>query len=95
MEKTENLISISVNIAGRKYPVQVEQERINGIRELEKKLNDKLENYESEYPDLDRVDSLSLLLITYAFELEFRNNIQGSKLLAKLSALETMVDSVL
>jgi len=83
-------------LAGRMYPVKVEESRVDSIRKLEKQLNEQIRKYEMDYQDLDRIDSLSMTLVTCAFDLHLsQNTSQNQKLLNQIEELEKLADQAL
>jgi cell division protein ZapA (FtsZ GTPase activity inhibitor) len=68
MEK--ELVSLTVNIAGRPYPLKVQEGEDTVIRTVVDKLNGKLEDLQKSYPRQDKLDYLSMTLLTYAVDLD-------------------------
>lgn len=59
---------INIIIAGRKYPVIVSVEEESAVRKMEKEVNDKISEMQRSYDGIDKVDAISMTLLTYAFE---------------------------
>lgn len=65
---TEESTKINIIIAGRKYPVLVSVEEESAVKKMEKEVNDKISEIQRGYDGIDKVDALSMTLLTYAFE---------------------------
>lgn len=68
MERSE-LISLTVTVANRPYPLKVQPSDESTIRLIVKELNDKVNQFQQQYPHRDKQDILSMTLLTYAFDL--------------------------
>jgi cell division protein ZapA (FtsZ GTPase activity inhibitor) len=68
MEK--ELVSLTVSIAGRPYPLKVKEGEDDVIRTVVDKLNIKIEDLQKSYPRQDKLDYLSMTLLTYAVDLD-------------------------
>ncbi len=65
----ENMIKITVIIAGRPYPLRIKASDEPAVRKIVKEVNDKIMTFQSAYPGRDKQDGLSMTLLTYAFDL--------------------------
>jgi cell division protein ZapA (FtsZ GTPase activity inhibitor) len=65
----ENMIKITVIIAGRPYPLRIKAADEPAVRKIVKEVNDKITTFQSAYPGRDKQDGLSMTLLTYAFDL--------------------------
>lgn len=63
-----NMITITVVIAGRPYPLRVNAEEEAAIRKIVKEVNDKVNHFQMTYTDRDKQDCLSMVALTYAVE---------------------------
>ena len=68
MEK--ELVSLTVSIAGRPYPLKVKEGEDEVVRTVVDKLNVKIEDLQKSYPRQDKLDYLSMTLLTYAVDLD-------------------------
>jgi cell division protein ZapA len=62
--------SISVEIAGREYPLKVEKHEVEIVESIAKDLNKKIREFQRTYSGKDIQDCISMTLLTYVFELE-------------------------
>lgn len=65
---TDESTKINIIIGSRKYPVLVTGEEESAVKKMEKEVNDKISEIQSSYDGIDKVDALSMTLLTYAFE---------------------------
>ena len=88
----ENLKRINITIAGRRFPVKVKPEEEAILKEIEKKVNDKVNEFQISYKGRDMQDYLSLILISYAFELhKAKYPPEGNTLEKKLDHIEALL----
>ncbi len=66
--KEEHLISVSVTLVGRVFPLKVTQEEASQLKNLEAKLNDKIKSFQKLYPTRDLVDHVLMTLLSLEFE---------------------------
>jgi hypothetical protein len=57
-------IKITVNVAGRNYPLIVDHEEVDQVREIEKNLKAQYLSVSTEYPNLETQDHLAIILLT-------------------------------
>ena len=87
--KDEQLNNIDVEIAGRVYPVLVNEEEEKNVRALAKQLNREIDEMYSRYVNkLNKQDVMSMLLLTYA------KKVKDLEQLAVLDDLSEKVDSL-
>lgn len=89
--------NITIRIAGREFPVKVDQGDEEIIRNLEKEINNKIQFYKREFKDISHEDSLIMTLLTYAFDLTKSpqtSDVQDS-LREKLKSIDQLLDSSL
>ena len=87
--KDEQLNNIDVEIAGRVYPVLVNEEEEKNVRALAKQLNREIDEMYSRYVNkLNKQAVMSMLLLTYA------KKVQDLEQLAVLDDLSEKVDSL-
>jgi cell division protein ZapA (FtsZ GTPase activity inhibitor) len=65
MDGTTN---ITVLIAGRPYPLRIKEGDEPVIRRIVKEVNDKIALFQNTYPRKDRQDWISMVLLTYAVD---------------------------
>ncbi len=68
MEGNE-MVNITVLIAGRPYPLKVKASDEAAIRNLAKEINEKVNHFQITYTKKDKQDCLSMALLTYAVSL--------------------------
>lgn len=59
-------ISIKINIADRIYPLTIDMEEEEVIRQAAKMINDRLKEYQENYAVRDKQDLLSMAVLQYA-----------------------------
>ncbi len=64
----QKLITLTVLIAGRPYPLRVQIGEDEEIRKLVKEVNDQLNHFRKIYPDRDKQDYLAMSVLTLAVE---------------------------
>ena len=64
---------IYITVGRRRYPVVIEEKEKKAIAEIEKSINNKINEYVRTYQNLDMVDILSMVLI------ECRNELYNAK----------------
>jgi cell division protein ZapA (FtsZ GTPase activity inhibitor) len=65
----KELKNITVLIAGRPYPLRVEEADEASMRQIVKEVNDKINGFQLSYNKKDKQDCLSMALLTYAVDL--------------------------
>ncbi|MFT4665227.1 MAG: cell division protein ZapA (FtsZ GTPase activity inhibitor) [Polaribacter sp.] len=65
----KELKNITVLIAGRPYPLRVEEADETSVRQIVKEVNEKTSNFQLNYNKKDKQDCLSMALLTYAVDL--------------------------
>ena len=92
----QDAISISVMIAGRAYPLKVKVEDEEPIRKVVAEINEKIKNFQMTYTNRDKQDCLAMALLTYA--VDYHKTLlddQSESLLAKIDAIDALIDNVL
>jgi cell division protein ZapA (FtsZ GTPase activity inhibitor) len=90
--------SITVNIAGRVYPLTVSAGDEPKVRDAEKLINDRIKEYESNYSVRDKQDLLAmcaLQLATHNIKLENRPGSEEGELAGKLTEMEALISGYL
>ena len=89
-------LSIKLHIANRIYPMKIEPESEEDIRNAVKKIEDRLKFYEENYAIKDKQDLLAMCLIEHASKFESINNkniVEDDGLTDKLNEIESILDS--
>jgi len=88
---------INVVVAGRSFPVKVTEEEEKSVRNIEKDINSKIQEYRKKYTDKDKLDLVIMVLLTQAFELDKIQSLEGdiSQAHAQLDTLESTLDQLL
>jgi cell division protein ZapA len=92
----EEKLSIKLHIANRIYPMKIERDSEEYIRNAVKKIEVRLKFYEENYAIKDKQDLLAMCLIEYASKFESVNNknvIEDDGLTQKLNEIEAILDS--
>jgi cell division protein ZapA len=92
----EEKLSIKLHIANRIYPMKIERDSEEYIRNAVKKIEVRLKFYEENYAIKDKQDLLAMCLIEYASKFESVNNknvIEDDGLTQKLNEIEAIIDS--
>ncbi len=88
-----DLKKISIQIAGKTYPIKVTNEEEAFVRDIEKEINHKINQFQMNYANQDSSDYLSMTLLTYAFDLfKAKRNKEDALAITKLSDLEKSLD---
>ncbi len=89
-------LSIKLHIANRIYPMKIERNSEEYIRNAVKKIEARLKFYEENYAIKDKQDMLAMCLIEYASRFESFNNkdvVEDDALTYKLNEIEAILDS--
>ena len=70
----EHLKSVNVSIAGRTYPLKVQDGEDIEILAIAREINEKVHSYQLTFERNDRQDSLAMTLLMYAVELHQLKN---------------------
>ena len=89
-------LSIKLHIANRIYPMKIDRESEEYIRNAVKKIEERLKFYEDNYAINDKQDLLAMCLIEYASKFENVNNrklVEDDGLTEKLAELDAILSS--
>ena len=102
------MVSITVLIAGRPYPLRINKADEPSIRTIVKEINNQVNTFQLKYTTKDKQDCLSMAALTYAVDLaKVKKNKSTattahstispdqSGLLDKLSEIDSLLDSAL
>ncbi len=89
----KELKRIILTISGRTYPVKVSDKEEVIMRDIEKDINNKLNELQLSYEGKDVRDYMSLAIISYAYELKKAEDSEDEKILGKkLAEIEAILD---
>ncbi len=98
----DNSKKISVLIAGKSYPLKVKTKDEKPIRLIIKEVNDKIDEFQINYPRREQKDCMAMSLLSYAVDLhKIRQNPapyikeEQMKMSEKLSELDVLLDNLL
>ncbi|MDX1476225.1 MAG: cell division protein ZapA [Saprospiraceae bacterium] len=84
---------IEVTIAGRPFPLKVEENEETLVMQVVDEINQKVRDFQKTYRNKDRQDCLSMALLTYAIEY---NKVKGQdNVLAEIKAKSASIQAVL
>ena len=89
-------LSIKLHIANRIYPMKIERESEEYIRNAVKQIEGRLKFYEENYAIKDKQDLLAMCLIEYASKFESVNNknvVEDDGFTEKLIEIEAILSS--
>ena len=89
-------LSIKLHIANRIYPMKIERESEEYIRNAVKQIEGRLKFYEENYAIKDKQDLLAMCLIEYASKFESVNNknvVEDDGFTEKLTVIEAILSS--
>jgi cell division protein ZapA len=89
-------LSIKLHIANRIYPMKIERESEEYIRNAVKQIEGRLKFYEENYAIKDKQDLLAMCLIEYASKFESVNNknvVEDDGFTEKLTEIESILSS--
>jgi cell division protein ZapA (FtsZ GTPase activity inhibitor) len=64
-----NLVRFNMQVGGRSFPVKVQKNEVEGLRKIEKRINDRINEMMMKYPGYDRLDIFTMAFISIIFEL--------------------------
>jgi len=68
MMQENDLKTMVVTIAGRKFPLKVTQSEEAVVADLVLELNTKVNEFQTTYPSRDKLDCVIMTLLTYTFD---------------------------
>ena len=89
-------LSIKLHIANRIYPMKIQRDSEEYIRNAVKEIEGRLKFYEENYAIKDKQDLLAMCLIEYASKFETINNkniVEDDGLTHQLNEIEAILDS--
>ncbi len=91
-------LSIKLHIANRIYPMKIQRDSEEHIRNAVKEIEGRLKFYEENYAIKDKQDLLAMCLIEYASKFETINNkniVEDDGLIEKLNAIDAILDTTI
>lgn len=91
------LKTITVHIAGKSFPIRIEAVDELAIRQIEKEVNDKVNQLQISYKTKDKLDYLCMIALTYAVDL-YKSESARSKdttIASRLSSIDELLDQAL
>ena len=91
-------LSIKLHIANRIYPMKIQRDSEEYIRNAVKEIERRLKFYEDNFAIKDKQDLLAMCLIEYASKFETINNkniVEDDVLTEKLNQIESMLDATI
>lgn len=90
------LNKIDITISGRKYPIKVSGEEELVVRNIEKKLNQQIHDFQLKYPNNDKLDCVIMTMLTLAFEnSRSSGDTTDNGVLQKLDHIDSLLDKVI
>ena len=96
MDRNQNIISITVMIAGRNYPLKINEQEEERIKKIAQDINLKINEFQIKYSSKMKQDWMAMALLTYANKLDKQNErILDSSIIDELSSIETRLDELI
>jgi cell division protein ZapA (FtsZ GTPase activity inhibitor) len=70
MTEEKELESIVITIAGRTFPVKLDNDEKDFVHDIEQDINAKIMDFQKTYPNRDKLDCVIMTLLTYTFDLK-------------------------
>ena len=91
-----NLVRLNLMIGGRSFPVKVEKQEVPELKDLERMVNEKINEYTVKYPNYDRIDLITMAFLSMIFDLNKKRFDKSAQILEKrLDSLAGMLDKAL
>ncbi len=91
MEETPTA-KATITIAGKEFPLMLNEVEMGRLHLIEEEINKKVMQYQSQYEHINLKDVITLVLISYAFELKgAKANQSSEKLDQALNQLESIL----
>lgn len=84
----QKLVKTNINIAGRSYPLKVDEKELAIVQTIEKSINTDLQSFQKTYPNMELRDFLCMTIIKLAFD---NNNEVSQEVLDKVRDLQKLV----
>ena len=88
---------MTVNIAGRSYPLRVKENDKLSIQQVVDDINEKVRDFQLTYINKDKQDCLAMALLTYAVDYNKikQENDVSERVNQKVDHLESMIDEII
>ena len=88
---------MTVNIAGRSYPLRVKENDKLSIQQVVDDINEKVRDFQLTYINKDKQDCLAMALLTYAVDYKKikQENDVSERVNQKVDHLESMIDEII
>jgi len=90
MMQQEDLTSMIITIAGRPFPVKVDDQEVVLVKDLETEVNAKIMEFQKTYPTRDKLDAVIMTLLTYTFDLRKKPWLPDEDIVSK--KMESIID---
>ena len=93
----EELIPINILIADRTYRIRTNQKDEEIVRKTLKVINDKIDEFKTQFPGKDMQDYISMVIIWHATQVAADNNpgMISEELTSNLNKMEGLLDKIL
>jgi cell division protein ZapA len=95
----QDVKNITVVIAGRPYPLKVQERDEPSIRKIVNEINEKVNDFQLTYTNKDKQDCLAMAALTYAvdnFKTRLSNvALEDDVLVQKLESIDTLLEQLL
>jgi cell division protein ZapA len=90
----QELKTITVLIAGKSFPLKIDAADELLIRQIEKEVNDRVNQLQMMYKNKDKLDYLCMIALTYAVDLykSESSHAQQAVLASQLSSIDAFLD---
>jgi cell division protein ZapA (FtsZ GTPase activity inhibitor) len=91
----DDLKTITVNIAGRNFPVKITEDEEQIVRTVVLELNDRISEYQTTYPSRDKLDCVIMTLLMYTFDQKNTSeNTDLSEISLKVNTLKSILSDI-
>jgi len=89
--------NVNVRIAGRIYPLKIKGEEESTILQIVDEVNEEINRFQSQYKNKDIQDCMSMVLLTYAYDIykAKSESIDQPNLSDKILELDHLLDDLL
>lgn len=92
--KADELKKAVIKIAGKEFPLKLNTSENEHLQSIETEINNRISQYQSNFGAMNQQDMITMVLISYAFELKDAQNNNDIGLLDQtLSQIESVLQS--
>jgi hypothetical protein len=92
----QKMVRLNLIIGGRSFPVKVEKSEVADLKELEKVVNGKINEFMIKYPTYERIDLITMAFLSLVSDLNNQRFQKSEPVLDKrLDDLATLLDTAL